>query len=206
MDREFFKKLASEDPAPGGGTASALGGAMGAALLSMVAKLSRQQYPDAELVSRRGEELLDACLRLSKEDEDAFNAVVSAFKLPRKTDEERAARGAAVESALKKASEVPFQSAATALEVLREADKFLPNANKNALSDIGVAALFANAAAEGAIYNVLINLASLKDKAFVEKYFAGAEKLSAEREERCKKILDQVRATLTAPLKKEAVQ
>ncbi len=200
MDLELFlKKLASDEPAPGGGTASAIAGSMGAALLAMVAKLSSKTEPSAASVSNEAERLMETSNRLAKEDEKAFESVVAAYKLPKQTEKEKSIRAEKIEETLKKATQVPLQSALVSLDVLKLAEEFVSKANKNAISDIGVAALLAKAAAEGAILNVFINLASLKDNAFVKQHRAEAEKVIEAGESRTRKIMQAVYASLRAP-------
>lgn len=202
MDQELFlKKLASDEPAPGGGTASAVAGSMGAALLAMVAKLSVKTSPSANEISREAEMLMDACSHLAQEDEKAFEAVVTSYKLPKANEEDKLIRMHKIEEALKTATEVPLKSAKTSLRILNLALNFLPTANKNAISDLGVAALLANAAVEGALLNVIINLASIKDKAFVNHYLAEAETLMKQSQNITHDITKSVHETLKASLK-----
>lgn len=203
MEKTFLENLASEKPTPGGGTASALAGSMGAALVAMVAKLSTKEAGDAFQISEKAEGLMTACYDLAREDSQAFDLVMSAYRLPRKTEEEKAHRAEQIEASLKKASEVPFRSARTSLDILRLAETFLEKANANALSDIGVAALLAHAAMEGAALNVLINLGSLKDKPFVARLLVDLEQVTGEGEKRVNAILKAVYDQLWKPLKQE---
>lgn len=197
MDLNFFEKLASSDPAPGGGTASAYAGCMGAALLAMVAKLSQKTSPEAEKVSKKAEILMKTCFLLAEEDETAFLEVVKAYKLPKSSDEEKNKRVGEIEKALKKAVEIPFQTAASALEVLKDGNAFLDKANKNALSDLGVSALLARAAVEGGLLNVLINLSSMKDKTFVIDSIEKAKKTLAETNEISTSVLEEIYRVIT---------
>lgn len=161
---ELLDRLATHEPIPGGGSASALAGAMGAALVAMVAELTIGR-PDA---GERDEELRtlrdDAnqhrarLLQLAEDDAAAYDAVVRARRLPRGTEEEKAARRRAVDGAMLEAAAVPLQAAQAAAAVLEQAAQIAPIGNRNAASDAGVAAQLASAAVRGAILNVRINL------------------------------------------------
>jgi formiminotetrahydrofolate cyclodeaminase len=161
---ELTERLATSDPIPGGGSAAALAGAMGAALVSMVAELTVNR-PDAAAHVTELTALRDAAtraradlLRLAEEDAAAYDAVVKARRLPRDSDAERAARGAAVRAAMLVAAEVPLRTAQAAAEVLELAERIAPIGNPNTASDAGVAAQLASAAVRGALLNVRINL------------------------------------------------
>jgi len=172
--REFVNELSMDSPAPGGGSVAALCGALSAGLSSMVANLTvgKKGY---ENVSRlmvetavRAQELKDECLRIVDEDTASFNAVMDAFRLPKGTEAQKAERDAAVEAATKEATRVPFRLLGISAELIKLARTAARRGNKNSLSDAGVAALAARTAAEGAAYNVRINLSGLKDEAFKE--------------------------------------
>lgn len=162
--RSLVERLASRDPVPGGGSASAIAGSMGAALVGMVVELTvgrpGSETHDAQLselraaAARRRAELLD----LSERDADAYQAVVLARRLPRESDAERQARRRAIDSAMRTAAEVPLATARAALTVLEDAAAVAPIGNVNAVSDAGVAALLAWTALRGAVLNVRINL------------------------------------------------
>lgn len=162
--RSLVERLASRDPVPGGGSASAIAGSMGAALVGMVVELTvgrpGSETHDAQLselraaAARRRAELLD----LSERDADAYQAVVLARRLPRESDAERKARRRAIDSAMRTAAEVPLATARAALTVLEDAAAVAPIGNVNAVSDAGVAALLAWTALRGAVLNVRINL------------------------------------------------
>jgi formiminotetrahydrofolate cyclodeaminase len=162
--KELTARLASREPIPGGGSAAALAGAMGAALVSMVAELTIGR-PDAEPHIDELHELRDgavmrqgALLDLAEEDADAYAAVVAARRLPRETDGERAARAQSMRTAMVSAAEVPLRTAQVAAEVLALAQRIAPIGNPNASSDAGVAAQLASASVRGALLNVRINL------------------------------------------------
>jgi len=157
-------RLASSDPVPGGGSAAALAGALGAALVAMVAELTigRPDYAEHEEVVRklrfdaldRKGELLD----LAQQDADAYEMVVRARHMPKDSESERATRSAALHEAMGEAARIPLRVAVVASEVLDLAERVAPIGNKNAVSDAGVAAQLAAAGLRGALLNVRINL------------------------------------------------
>ena len=161
---DFLDRLASSDPAPGGGSASALAGAMAAGLVGMVAELTagREQYAEHDAAVR---EIGAAAaghrrtlMTLAQDDATAYDAVVRARRLPKETEAEQAARSAAIGASMLEAARIPMQIATESLDVLQLAERMAPIGNKNAVSDAGVAALLAVAALRGAILNVRINL------------------------------------------------
>lgn len=170
----FLDDLASNAPAPGGGSVAALGGALGAALVSMVCNLTlgKKGYDDvqddiAALLSR-SEALRQELTELLEEDVKAYSGYSIAAKLPRTTDEEKAERAVAMQAAIKVATDVPLAIAEAAAQVMDLCMPAAEKGNKWAVSDAGVAVLMAEAALRGAALNVLINLGSyaLKDEAF----------------------------------------
>jgi formiminotetrahydrofolate cyclodeaminase len=167
--RDLAARLASRDPTPGGGSASALAGALAAALVEMVCELTvgRPETAHVDPVARQigtaAADLRRALLEAADEDATAYDAVAAARRLPRETDEEKAARRTAIGEATVAATEVPLRVVALAQEVLDLAARMAPIGNRNAISDAGVAALLAAAAARGAAFNVTINLPSLPE-------------------------------------------
>jgi methenyltetrahydrofolate cyclohydrolase len=158
---DLTNRLASREPVPGGGSASALAGALAAALLAMVTELT----PDDPAASQLGPPARDLVARLgdlAQADADAYGAVVTARRLPRGTDAERNARALAIRSAMADAAGTPLRTAEAALEVLDLAERLAPIGNVNAVSDVGVAGQLAAAAARGALLNVRINLPYLE--------------------------------------------
>lgn len=172
---DYMDRLASSAPEPGGGSASALAAAIGAALVSMVANLTlgKEKYAD---VQDRIQELVDASEKvrvrlqeLVQEDTEVYSVLAAAFKMPRGTDSEKAARDDAIQKACKEATMVPFAIAEQCLEVAALSETAADIGNVNAVSDAGVAVLLADAAAQCAALNVKINLGTIKDAAFNEE-------------------------------------
>ena len=168
----YIGDLASGKPAPGGGSAAALVGALGAALNSMVANFTvgREKFAaveaDVQRLLARSEELRAALQRLTQADTVAYGGVATAQKLPRETEEQKAVRTAAVQEALKAAAEVPREAVRAAYGVLEVAAELVEKGNPNLITDVGVAAKFGVAALECASLNVEINLAYIKDEAY----------------------------------------
>ncbi len=171
----FLDTLASDAPAPGGGSASALASALGSALGSMVMNLTigKKGYED---VQNKAEALLGTISPLQEyltaaidEDSNAFNDVMAAFRMPKETDEQKASRSAEIQKGYKKATSVPLAAAKKALESLRQIAEVVKIGNTNAISDGAVGALLAHAGLKGSLYNVKINLPSIKDEAFVSQ-------------------------------------
>jgi len=173
---DYLKDLASDSPAPGGGSAAALCGAQGAGLAAMVASftIGRKKYADFEanaLVVRDAELELTEKLKVQIDrDTEAFNLVAAAFKMPKATDEEKAARSAAIQAGTLVSTEVPFETMGLALEALRTAEKLLAGFNDGAASDLGVAAWNLRTCVRGAWLNVCINIGSLKDREAAEAF------------------------------------
>jgi formiminotetrahydrofolate cyclodeaminase len=175
----FLEDLASSAPTPGGGSASALGAAAGAALVAMVARLSEQQAAERSAALRdRAEDLRRTLTGLIETDAAAFDAVLAAYRLPRGTDDEKSLRRGAVQAALTRAADVPLQVAAGGLAVLQSAMDLVDSANPNAVSDLGAAAALAAAGVEGARLNVLINARSITDAAVAARLRGEAERLA----------------------------
>ncbi|MCD6553224.1 MAG: cyclodeaminase/cyclohydrolase family protein [Anaerolineae bacterium] len=171
----FLDELASSAPAPGGGSVAALSGALGAALVSMVCNLTvgKRKYADVQndiqALLEQSEALRHELVDLLEADVQVYTSVSKAYKMPRQTEEEKAARRAAIQAALKDATAVPMKVAEACVKVL---DLCIPAAEKgnvNAVSDAGVAALMAEAGLRSAALNVLINLGAIKDEDFVER-------------------------------------
>lgn len=170
----FANETASESPAPGGGSISAYMAALGASLGTMVANLSSHKpgWDDKwEFFSKwaeKGQALKDQLLALVDEDTNAFNVIMNAFGMPKGTDEEKAARKAAIQSGTKYATEVPMRTIETSFQVFDVCAAMIKKGNPASVSDAGVGVLCARAAIHGAYLNVKINASSLEDKEYAE--------------------------------------
>lgn len=171
---EFLTTLADATPAPGGGSAAALAGALGSALVSMVARLTlgRERYAGVQEEMARVRDHADALRRrlsaLIDADTAAYGKVIAAYKLPKDTETAIVRRIEAIQRALKEAAEVPLEVAAACADVLGLASQVAAFGNKNAGSDAAVAALLAHAGLKGAARNVRINLTDIQDEAFCQ--------------------------------------
>jgi formiminotetrahydrofolate cyclodeaminase len=172
---QFLNELASNSPAPGGGSIAALAGAVGAALASMVCNLTigKKKYADVQdemqSVLQQTELLRKELTQLIDKDTEAFNSVMAAFGMPKGTDQEQAARSAAIQEATKAATLVPLGVMQTCEKALFHARAVAQKGNKNSASDAGVAALMLQAGCAGAALNVRINLGVLNDNVFVQR-------------------------------------
>ncbi|HEY3369121.1 MAG TPA: cyclodeaminase/cyclohydrolase family protein [Symbiobacteriaceae bacterium] len=187
--QEFCTQIAAGTPTPGGGAAAAVTGAMGAALVAMVAGLTagREKYAavsgEMTALQETGQREMAALLTCADEDGEAFDKVMAAFGLPKGTDPDKAARQKAVQSAYQEATLSPLNTMRHAVAVMRGALGVASRGNQNALSDANVAYLTAGAAFEGGLWNVAINLGSIKDEAFKQEVLAEVDRLRAERAE-----------------------
>lgn len=199
---QFLDDLSSSSPAPGGGSAAALSGAIGAALTSMVCRLTigKKKYADVqqemESVLRRSEELRSSFTNLAEEDTKAFNSVMKAFALPKETEEEKQVRTAAIEEATKKATIVPLRVTELCGEALALAKIAAEKGNTNSISDAGVSALMLHAACAAAALNVRTNLSSLQDKPFVEDTRGKVNRILREVEDLSREVLQITDAKL----------
>lgn len=179
----FANETASESPAPGGGSISAYVGALGVSLGTMVANLSAHkrgwddQWETFSEVAERGQKLKDTLLNLVDEDTRAFNRIMDAFALPKKTDEEKKIRNEAIQQASKVAMEIPFKVMETSYRSVEIMRAMAENGNPNSVSDAGVGALCALTAVEGAFLNVKINASGIHDKAFTRELIARGEEI-----------------------------
>ena len=179
----FVHETASESPAPGGGSISAYMGSMGAALGTMVANLSSHKrgwddrWEEFSDWAEKGKYYHDELLKMVDEDTNAFNKIMDAFGLPKKTEEEKAARQAAIQEATKYATEVPFKVMTLCYESMEVAKAMAETGNPNSVSDAGVGALAATAGVRGAFLNVKINAAGLDDKDFANDIIAKGKEI-----------------------------
>ncbi len=181
----FVDLTASNAPAPGGGAASALEGAMGAALTAMVCSLTQgkkkyEEYQELTAgVADQAQALKVKFVDVIDRDTEAFNAVSAVFAMPKDTDEEKTARSGAMLTALKGCTETPFEMMELSYAALELTDRVVGKSNASAASDLGCAALSLKAAIQGAWLNVLINIAGMKDQEFADRYRAQGEALLA---------------------------
>ena len=184
--KAFAEETASESPAPGGGSIAAYMGALGAALGTMVANLSSHKagwddrWEEFSDWAERGQAVLAELLHLVDEDTAAFNRIMAVFAMPKSTDEERAARAAALQEATLYVTVVPLRTMKAASRVFEIVRAMASEGNPNSVSDAGVGALAARSAVLGACLNVKINAAGLKDRAVADALIAEAEALAAE--------------------------
>lgn len=168
--REFQTSLASSSPTPGGGTAAAIALGQASALTMMVCKLTlnsvkwKSGWEKAEQLHSIATVTMDRAFELADEDSDAFDGVMQSFKLPKSNDAQVVKRRDEIRLATLKATEIPFETATLALELLEHLPEIVVSGNTNAASDVGVSALLASAACKGAIFNVQINLSSLPNE------------------------------------------
>ncbi len=183
----FVDVLASAEPVPGGGSASAVAASLGGALVAMVAGLSQGRMKWAEHAALHadaaatGRRLATHLLDLADADADAYAAFAAALKLPKETEEQVADRRDAMRAAARRAADVPMATLEACLAVVSAAESLAGRCNTTAASDIGVAALLAEAAAHGAAANIFVNLPSVGDEAY-----------AAEMTARAKRILDEI--------------
>ena len=172
---DFVAATASKEPTPGGGAIAALTAATGAALAEMVANLTfgKKGYEavqiEMEELQAKAEEIRKRMLELSQADADVFNIFMNALGLPKNTDEEKAARTAAIQQAYKDAAMVPFEIGELANQIFDLAELASRKGNQNLITDGIIAAINARAAVKSAFLNVRINLSGIKDESFVEE-------------------------------------
>ena len=173
--KDFLADTASDNPAPGGGSVAALCGSLGAALGTMVCNLTigREKYQESENqfkeIRSELEKNMQKLLTLIDADTNAFNDVMTAFKLPKDTDEQKFVRSDAIQQGYKKAISVPLETAHTALKTLGFMEFIVTKGNQNAITDGAVGALASETAIKGALLNVKINLTSVKDQKYVSE-------------------------------------
>jgi glutamate formiminotransferase / formiminotetrahydrofolate cyclodeaminase len=185
---DFTDELGSDSPAPGGGSVAALAGSLAGALVSMVGVLThgKKGYKEhnalMEELGAKAQTLKDRLMAIVDDDTAAFNLVMDAFRLPKKTEADIAARDAAILEANKGATRIPFEALDRCVEVLKLVEPLVEKGNQNSLSDAGVAGLMARAGAEGAYYNVLINLSGIDDASWCAEMKTKADGLLAQAE------------------------
>ncbi|MDF2949832.1 MAG: cyclodeaminase/cyclohydrolase family protein [Sedimentibacter sp.] len=193
---EFANSVASNDPVPGGGSVAAVCGTLSAALSEMVANLTigKKKYAEYENemtdIKEKALALKNKLIEYIEKDSIAYNKVMEAYKLPKENDYEKDIRKQAIEDSSKLAATVPFEVAVTSYEILPLAEAVVKRGNSNAITDGLVAAMLARTAVLSAILNVRINLSSIDDKEFVNKYREKSDELEANTCAYEKKILE----------------
>jgi formiminotetrahydrofolate cyclodeaminase len=196
---EYLEKAAEGTAVPGGGSVAALNGALAAGLAEMVANLTigKKEYEavEAEMkdIATKAAELRLKLTAAIDRDAEAYSEVMAAFKLPKTNDIEKSTRQQAIQHSFKHAARVPLEVAQNAVNVLGLAERAVHAGNKNAVTDGAVAALNARAAALAALYNVKINLVSIKDEEFVARITAEVKVLESQVAAKEEKILSSVR-------------
>ena len=200
--RGFADETASESPAPGGGSIAAYMGALAAALGSMVANLSAhkagwdERWEEFSDIAERGRDIQDRLIHLVDEDTEAFNRIMDVFAMPKKTDEEKAARATALEAATLYATQVPLRTMRAAYETFDVLEAMAQKGNPASVSDAGVGALAARAAVLGAQLNVRINAAGLKDRAKADELLSEAAEIAEKACKRETEIINHVNAVI----------
>jgi formiminotetrahydrofolate cyclodeaminase len=195
---DFLGSLAADTPTPGGGTAAAVAGAMGATLVEMVAALtlSKEKYASSHEAVRPIAEAARAAraelTRLAREDSEAYDQVVAARRLPRESPEDKAQRARRVAQANAHATQVPMRTARAAVRLLAALPELVEKGNPNAVSDAGSAALLLEAATESALLNVGINLSGIEDAAFVGQM----QRETADLQTEAQRLRDQILAAV----------
>lgn len=201
--KDFALETSRESPAPGGGTISAYMGALGAALGTMVANLSSHKAGwddrchEFAIWADKGQALISELMHLVDEDTEAFNRIMAAFGMPKKTDEDKAARSESIQAATLYATQIPLQTMKASFGAFEICKAMAEEGNPNSVSDAGVGALAARAAVIGAGLNVKINAASLKDKEKAEALVAEAEQIVAKANAEEKNIMSIVEKVIS---------
>ena len=201
---QFLDALASKESVPGGGSAAALGGALGAALISMVCNLTigKKGYEDVDDAMKEllaeSEKLRQELPELLEADTRVYANVMAAYRLPRSTPEEKRARRKAQQTAFKKAAQVPLTIAERCARIVELAMPAAQMGNKWAVSDAGVAVLFAEACMRGALLNVHINLSSIRDETFVIQMRSRIDALTAGKTALTEQVMALVHETVGA--------
>lgn len=200
--KDYFQLVASDAPAPGGGSASALCGAQGVGLIAMVARLTagKEKFAAYHPVCRQViEKADDICNKLSQQvdiDTEAYGRIADAFKLPKETDEQKAARKKAIGEATEYATRVPLETMRLGVQGLECAEQLMGNYNTNCASDVGCGVDGLLCCVRGAWLNVLINVGGVPDKGTGEGLQAEGKALAARAEEMAARLSAQVKETI----------
>ncbi len=193
--KDFLDKTASSDAIPGGGSVAALSSSLAAALTIMVANLTigKKKYANVNdemlEVVKKLEIRKNEFVQLIDKDANSFSSVLQAFKMPKDTDEEKSLRTEAIQDGMKYAAKVPLGVAIDTSKLFKSIEYIVINGNSNAVTDGLVAAMMARTAIKSALYNVKINLSSIKDEAYVEELTAQVQELDEFADKREKEIL-----------------
>lgn len=199
----FLDELAGGSATPGGGSAAAIMGAMGAALVSMVCNLTigKKGYENVEGEMRtlleESEALRVRLAGMVAEDVAAFDSLMAAYRMPKASDDEKSVRSAAIQRGLRLATEAPLDCARACAEAVRLTERAVEHGNLNAISDVGVGVIAAFAALRSAALNVQINVPQIKDRAFVETALKELDELVAECGPLSQRVHDRVKAKLS---------
>ncbi len=197
--KEFCEKTASKDPVPGGGSVSAMAGAIAASLSEMVANLTLgrkgfESFDDEmKTIIKKSQDLKILLTEDIDRDSNSYDDVIKAFRMPKESEEDKVKRSEAIQEATKHAAMVPLSVAERALEVIYLTEKVVNNGNPNAVTDGAVACMMARTAVLGALYNVKINLSSIKDQDFVNELSGKVEKIEKKAIDKEKNILKNVK-------------
>jgi methenyltetrahydrofolate cyclohydrolase len=195
---EFIDQVGGDTAVPGGGSVAALSGALAAGLARMVANLTvgREKYavvePEMKAIVKEAAELQEQLTADIDRDSAAYTGVMDGFKMAKSTDAEKTARARAIQEAMKHAAAVPLEVARHAFRVLELAELVVQRGNKNAVTDGAVGAMLARTAVLAALYNVKINLSTIRDKEFVKKMADAAADLEEKTAAKEKEILTHV--------------
>lgn len=196
--KEFLAATASDAPVPGGGSIAALSAGVSAALVEMVAGLTigKKGYEEAEAEMKEVKEIAakatESFVADIDRDADSFDLFMKAMKMPKETDEDKAARSAAMQSAIVEAAEVPLSVAEAAFNFMKYTEVMVVKGNQNAVTDGAVAAMMARTAVKSALYNVQINLGSIKDEAKAAELTAKMNEIGSKVDELEASILAKV--------------
>ena len=196
--KEFLAKTASNSPVPGGGSIAALSAAVAASLSEMVARLTigKDGYDafeeDMKKIAKDAADYRNKLIKDIDRDSNAYNNVIASFKLPKATEQEQKNRKRAIQEALKSASLVPLEVAKDAFKIIELAEKVVKYGNENAVTDGAVAVMMARTAVLSALYNVKINLVSIKDKDFIEKVRKEIKHMESEIIDKEREILSDI--------------
>jgi formiminotetrahydrofolate cyclodeaminase len=199
---DFVTVLASKEPVPGGGGASALVGAVGAALGNMVGSLTagKKKYADVEAeiveLKKKSDALQDTLIKLIDKDAEDFGPLAKAYGLPKDTPEQQAEKDRVMEAALRNATGTPFEIMRKCAEAIDIIEDFAEKGSKLAISDAGVGVIFCKAALIGASLNVFINTKAMKDRAYAENLNKEADELLAKYEAKADTIFSGVKKQL----------